>query len=135
MPNAQSEGSVQLRIIRGPVGSLSLYEITDYELELLEQGSPSSNFLNFAIFFFSIGASFFTTLVTVTIQSVYVFAIFVVLTVLGLFASLVLFQLWRGSKSRTRDLCKKIRARVPTVPISDPVDSPQPVDGLTESDG
>jgi hypothetical protein len=135
MTDIQSEGSVQLRIIRGPVGSLSLYEITDYELELLEQGSPSSTYFNFAIFFFSIGASFFTTLVTVKIQSVYVFSIFVVLAVLGTFAALVLFQLWRRTKSRTRNLCEKIRARVPTAPIAGPVDSPQPVGGPTESGG
>ncbi len=133
--NAPSEGSVQLRIVRGPVDSLSLYEITDYELELLEQGSPSSTYFNFAIFFISIGLSFLTTLLTVEIQSVYLFSVFTVLTVIGIFAALVLFQLWRRTKSRTRDLCKKIRARVPTAPISEPVDSPERQEGATESDG
>lgn len=80
----QSEGSVQLRIVRGPVDSLSLFEITDYELEVLEEGAPSSTFLNFAILFASVGLSFLTTLLTVTIASIQVFTIFVVLTVGGL---------------------------------------------------
>jgi hypothetical protein len=133
MATNQSEGSVQLRIVRGPVDSLSLYEITDYELEVLEQGSPSSTFLNFAITFFSIGASFFTTLVTVDIASIYLFATFLVLTVVGLAASAILFVLWRRTRSRVKDLCKKIRARVPTVPISDPKDSAPPPTGATES--
>lgn len=119
MENQQSEGSVQLRIVRGTLGSLSLYEITDYELELLEQGSPSSTYLNFAIMFSSIGLSFLATLLTVDIPVGYAFTIFVVLTVVGLGAAAVLFVLWRRTRSRTVDLCKKIRARVPTAPISE----------------
>ena len=133
MANNQSEGSVQLRIVRGPLDSLSLYEITDYELEVLEEGSPSSTYLNFAIFFFSIGASFFTTLVTTTISSVYLFSIFVVLTVVGLAASLVLFVLWRRTRSRVKDLVKKIKARVPTVPLKDAVEAKNEPSGPTES--
>ncbi len=133
--NSPLEGSIKLRIVRGPVDSLSLYEITDYELELLEQGSPSSTYANFATFFISIGFSFLTTLLTVEIKSVYVFAVFTVLTVVGIFAALVLFQLWRSTRSRTRDLCVKIRARVPTAPVSEPIDTPEPQGGATESDG
>ncbi|MGV3627908.1 MAG: hypothetical protein ACO1PN_09520 [Betaproteobacteria bacterium] len=131
--NQTTEGSVQLRIVRGPVDSLSLYEITDYELELLEEGSPSSTFLNFAIFFVSIGASFLTTLLTVDISSIYIFSVFVILTITGFAASLVLFQLWRKTRSKTKDLCKKIRARVPIAPISEPIDTPPPPDGPAQS--
>ena len=133
--NAASEGSVQLRIIRGPIDSLSLYEITDYELEILEQGSPSSTYFNFAVFFISVGLSFLTTLLTVEIKSVYLFSVFTVLTVIGIFAALVLFQLWRRTKSKTRDLCIKIRARVPTAPVTEPIDTKEPQGGATESDG
>jgi hypothetical protein len=38
MSDNQAEGAVSLRIIRGPLDSLSLYEITDYELDVLEEG-------------------------------------------------------------------------------------------------
>lgn len=114
----QSEETVKLKIIRGSLNSLSLFEITDYELEIFEQGSPSSNYLNFAIFFSSVGASFLVTLLTVKIDSVCLFVIFVVLTVVGLGASIVLFQLWRTTKSTTKELCKKIRARAPTTAIA-----------------
>lgn len=131
--NTVAEASVQLRIVRGPVDSLSLYEITDYELELLEQGSPSSTYFNFAIFFVSIGISFLTTLLTVDIVSIYIFSIFTILTVFGICAALVLFQLWRSTKSRTKDLCKKIRARVPTAPVSEPNNTSDLEDGETES--
>lgn len=133
MANNQSEGSVQLRILRGPLDSLSLYEITDYELEILEEGSPSSTYLNFAIFFFSVGASFFTALVTTTITDVFLFTIFVVLTVVGFSASLVLFILWRRTRSRVKELVKKIKARVPTVPIRDAAETKIDTTGKTES--
>lgn len=133
MANNQSEGSVQLRILRGPVDSLSLYEITDYELEVLEGGYPSSTYLNFAIFFFSVGASFFAVLLTTKITSIYIFTIFVVLTVVGFAASLVLFVLWRRTRLRVNDLIKKIKARVPTVPIKDATEAKIDISGKTES--
>ena len=134
----QSEGSVQLRIVRGPVDSLSLFEITDYELEVLEEGAPSSTFLNFAILFASVGLSFLTTLLTVTIASIQVFTIFVVLTVGGLGASCVLFVLWRRTRSRTTDLCKKIRGPAPSGISSPPLVVSTPstergLEGPTES--
>ncbi|KAB2900562.1 MAG: hypothetical protein F9K31_04590 [Dokdonella sp.] len=113
MSSTQTESSNGPRILRGAFDSLSLYEITDYELESLEEGSPSSTFLNFAIAFVSIGLSFLTTLLTVKIESIYVFLIFVVLTIIGLAAALVLFVLWRKTRSRVKDLVKKIKARAP----------------------
>jgi hypothetical protein len=133
MSTNQSEGSVELRIIRGSLNSLSLFEITDYELEIFEQGSPSSTYFNFAIFFFSVGASFLATLLTVKIDSVYIFSIFVIITVIGICASMVLFQLWRKTKSTTKELCKKIRARAPTPTVIDAVPPARPDNGATES--
>lgn len=114
MSSTQTESSNGPKILRGAFDSLSLYEITDYELEALEEGSPSSTFLNFAIAFISIGLSFLTTLLTVKIESVYIFLVFLVLTVIGLAAAFVLFVLWRKTRSRVKDLVKKIKARAPT---------------------
>ena len=113
MNEHQSEETVALKIIRGSLDSLSLFEITDYELEIFEKGSPSSTYLNFAIFFFSVGASFLVSLLTVKIESIPLFCIFVIITVIGIGSSIVLFQLWRTSKSSVKELCKKIRARAP----------------------
>ena len=73
MSQAHNEGFIQPKIVRGQVDSLSLFEITDYELELLEQGTPNSIYLNFAIFFISVAASFFATLMTLTIKSQNIF--------------------------------------------------------------
>ncbi len=134
MSASQSENPPRFRIVRGPFDSLSLYEITDYELEIFEAGSPSSTFLNFAIFCFSLGVSFAITLLTVEIVSIYVFSVFTILTFAGLISAAVLFVLWRQTRSKTKDLCKKIRSRVPEAMTSEPKDSPAP-EGPTESSG
>lgn len=118
---SQIEGSVQLRIVRGSVSSLSLYEITDHELEQLEEGGPSSTYFNFAIFFISVGMSFLTTLLTVDKLPIHIFTVFVVLAVIGIGSALVLFTIWKKTRSRTKDLCIKIRARVPVAPVSNGV--------------
>ncbi len=134
MENKQSEGSVQLRIVRGAQDSLSLYEITDYELEILEQGSPSSAYLNFAIMFFTIVLSFLATLVTIDMPAGHAFTVFSVLTVFGFGSSAVLFELWRRTRSRTKDVCKKIRARVPTAPVTEDKSTNEQSEDGAESD-
>lgn len=107
----------KIAVVRGMVGSLSLYEITDYELEILERGSPNSVLLNFAIFAFSIGISFLTTVCVVTFTSIYMFTTFLVLTILGLFSGLVLFVIWYRTRSSTSEVCRKIRLRIPSSSI------------------
>jgi multidrug transporter EmrE-like cation transporter len=109
----QSEGNIQPRIVRGQVDSLSLFEITDYELQLLEQGSPNNIYLNFAIFFLSIAISFFITLLTVKIDSLRVYLAFFVFTVVGFSIGGVLAFLWYRSRTHVRALVHKIKARVP----------------------
>lgn len=112
-PQSQNEGFVQPRIIRGQVDSLSLFEITDYELEMLEQGAPNSMHLNFAVFFISIAVSFLITLLTVEIGSIRVFTIFTLLTIVGFSVGIVLLILWYRTRAKSVDVIKKIKARVP----------------------
>lgn len=133
MSTNNTEGSVQPKIVRGQVDSLSIFEITDYELELLEQGSPNSIFLNFAVFFISIATSFFITLLTVDISSVKLFSVFVILTVIGFFAGLLLLVLWYRTRSKIRNLIKRIKARVPLNVASDVPIQSTPISGPTES--
>lgn len=137
MVGEHSEGHVSLRILRGAVDSLSLYEITDYELDLLEQGSPSSTLLNFGIAFGSVGFSFLIALLTVKPASIYVFSLFAIFAIVGLLASAVLLELWRRTRSTVTDVCVKIRARVPTAPVTEEPKEPAvpSADGATESSG
>ncbi len=110
--DAQASGSNEPQIRRGRVDSLTLYEITDYELSLLEQGSPSSTFLNFSIFFFSTGLSFLVSLLTTTFADDKTFLVFSVVAGLGLSLGVVLFVLWYRTGQGVRGTCKKIRERI-----------------------
>ena len=118
MSQSPNEGFVQPRIIRGQVDSLSLFEITDYELEILEQGTPNSIHLNFAVLFISIAVSFLITLLTVKIDSTRVFIVFTLLTIVGFSVGIILFILWYRTKATSVDVIKKIKARAPLKPIS-----------------
>ncbi len=134
----QSETSTSFKLIRGSLDSLSVYDITDYELDVLEEGSPNSLFLNFAIFFASIAISFLITLVTVDITSIPLFTVFVVLTVVGTAGAVVLFALWRKTRSKVSDLIKRIRARAKPAQKDDCDQTGTvhtPVGGQTESGG
>lgn len=104
--------SFKISVLRGAVESLSLYEITDYELEIFEKGSPASTFLNFSIFCFSVGITSGLTLMSVEISNMKVFFVYLVICVVGLLTGSVLIVLWWREGSSIRKICTKIRARL-----------------------
>lgn len=106
-------GSGRTRIVRGRVDSIPLYEITGSELDVIEQGSPSSTFQSFALCFLSIAVSFLTTLTTVQIDSTPLFVCFTVATMVGFAGGTVLLVLWLHTRSRFRDAVNRIKARIP----------------------
>jgi hypothetical protein len=113
MEQAENKGEKQPVIRRGRVDSLTLYEITDYELDVLTTGSPGSIFLNFAIFCFSIAISFLIALLTTTINSSRVFTVFVILVVVGFLAGIILLVLWFVNHKSVSNIVKRIKQRVP----------------------
>ncbi len=70
-------------IRRGRVAQLTIYEVSEIELETLAQGSANSIYLNFAIFLLSVSVSLIIALLTATIASNRVFTVFVVIAVVG----------------------------------------------------
>ena len=102
-----------LRIKRGKVDSLSVYEITDYELSQILEGSPNALYLNLSIFFISVFISFLISLLT-SILSDRVYIIFVVITTVSLVSGGVFCIMWWRARSRVGDLVKKIMARIPS---------------------
>lgn len=109
---------VKLKVIRGSVDSLSLYEITDYELEIFEKGGPSSTYFNVAISLLSIGVSFLASILTVEINSIKTYILFSVIMIVGISGGIVSAILWHRTRSPVSHICEKIRARVPANPIS-----------------
>lgn len=103
----------QLRVVRGRVDSVTLYEVKEDELQRLEDGQNGGLLLNFAIAFISIGFSAWAAIATAaSFANPYTAVVFVVVTVGGLLAGIVLGIMWFVSRKSNKRICDEIRARV-----------------------
>ena len=105
-----------LRIRRGRVDSVDLYEIKDSELDLLEKGSPADLQLNFAIALLSIAFSSICALATATFtrfENVFTFV-----AIAGVIIGLYLLASWLRSSTSHREVCRRIRERIPAETVS-----------------
>ena len=114
MSDTESSGEKEVRIRRGKVDSLSLYEITDYELDTLAKGSPGSIYLNFGIFLISSAVSFLVALLTTTFKSDRLFAVFTLIVIGGFVGGALLLALWWRSKGEVTDVIARIKNRIPS---------------------
>ncbi|MFO0896993.1 MAG: hypothetical protein U0836_06120 [Pirellulales bacterium] len=73
---------------------VTIFEITESELEALERGSPESIFLNLCVGTTSIGISFFIALSTTSIPDTPTFCVFVLATLVSLLSGLTFGLLW-----------------------------------------
>lgn len=105
-------GQNEIQVFRGRVDSLTIYEITETELDALERGSPYSIYLNFGIFLLTLGMSFLTSLLSVDVQSLLVLTAFLVLTVVGILGGTFLIILWHRSRRDVTDVVSRIRTRI-----------------------
>lgn len=124
MSNSHSDESQPLgpAIRRARLDRLSIFEVSESELETLERGSPNSLFLNLAIFVFSIAISFSVTLATTTIASIRTFNVFVIVTIVGYIAGITFGQLWWRSHKSVTSVVKQIRSRLPPEGVRAPTD-------------
>ncbi len=90
---------------------LTIFEITEEELELLEQGSPDSILLNFSICFTSAATSFLIALLTTTIESDRIYNTFVIVVAVSAVAGIVLLALWLRSRRSVSQVLHRIRDR------------------------
>jgi uncharacterized membrane protein len=110
-----------LRIRRGRVDSVDLYEIKENELDLLEKGSPAGLYLNFAIFLLTIAFSSLSVLCTVTtFINDLMQTVFVVVTVVGFLLGVLLLILWYRGREDVIKVIKNIRNRIPPEVSSTP---------------
>ncbi len=107
----KSTGSID--VTRHKVGSLTVYEVTDYELEQFEKGAPSSIYLNFSIFLSSIAVSFLVALLSTNIESEKVFIVFLIITIIGFALGLLLMFIWLRNRSSMQSVVQKIKERKP----------------------
>ena len=97
------------------IGQLTVYFVSEDELRMIESGGPSSTYLNLAIFFLSVAASFLISLLLAEPKSIYKFTVIVVMITGTAIAGLVLLVLWLRSSKSASNVIRQIRARgVPT---------------------
>lgn len=104
---------LELRVRRGRVESVDLYEIKENELELLENGAPSGLYLNFAIFLLSLAFGGITTVSTATFSNPRIELLFFIVTVVGTLGGIFLLILWWRSRESIAHVVRSIRARIP----------------------
>lgn len=117
------DGEKPLRVRRGRVESVDLYEIKDTELDHFENGSPGDLQLNFAIFLISTAFSAICSLATATFANKTVETIFLLVVIVGITFGAYLIVSWLRSRTPTKALCKKIRERIPADHIAPPSDA------------
>ncbi len=110
-----------LRIRRGRVGSVDLYEVKDTELDMLEKGPPEGLYLNFAIFLLSIAFSALAVLcTTITFKYQIIQTVFVVVLVVGFLLGALLLLLWFRGRQDIAEVIREIRNRIPPEPAAAP---------------
>jgi hypothetical protein len=112
----QSPESSYVRIRRGKCDSLDIYEVTEWELEILKRWSTNWLFLNLCIAFISIAVSIGTTLLTVDFTSSdKKFYIFVIVLVWTSLAWVILGVIWYKWSDDFKDTLEKIEKRIQDV--------------------
>ena len=109
----ESSSDENVKVKRHKFDSLTIYEVSESELETIQNGSPSSIYLNFAIFLISIAASFLASLLTNDYtEKQNIFIVFLLITIIGFVIGIFLILLWLRTKNDFDLTIKKIKDRV-----------------------
>lgn len=110
---AKNSGEKSVEIRRGRVGSLSLYEVTEHELDILKQGTPLSLLLTVGISLFTIGISFLIALFTAPIKTnSTIFVVFTSIVVGSFTSSFVCMCWWYSNRQSVSSVIEKIKSRM-----------------------
>ena len=99
-----------LRVNLAPVDSVNIYEVTENELETMENGPPSHD-LNFAISLLTIAITVAIALVTSGFKSATAELIFIIVGIIAFIASLYLASRWWQANRSFKKVASVIRDR------------------------
>lgn len=125
MPNPQTES---YPVKRGKFDSLTIYEVTEQELTIIERGSSNSLFLNFALPLLSVSLSFFVSIFTIDWfpedqeGNLIAFIVFLVIAIITLLAGVICLILWFRSTDDFKATIKTIKLRLKEEKIIPPDD-------------
>ena len=113
IPPYQSEQGEKISVRRRKIGSVTIYDVTETELTILEKGTDASVWLNFFIATISVGVSFLISLLTVEWGEgiSFLHIVFVCVTIIMFLSAAVCFVFWRKGRGQHKETIKTIRAR------------------------
>ncbi|MEO5627608.1 MAG: hypothetical protein ABIQ89_01840 [Candidatus Saccharimonadales bacterium] len=100
----------QITVNRAKIDSITVYEVNEYELEVIERGSPSSNYLNIALVLLSTFVAFLANLLLTPVNG-NTFTVFVIITVVSAVTGIILLYIWHRTNKDSSSIFTKIRAR------------------------
>lgn len=111
-PNqVQTEFAPAIR--RARLDNLTIYEISEGELNTIEKGSPDSIYLTISVALIASALSFLGSLVLTEIKSNTVLFLFIAIVVVGLVVGIILLILWKRSSNSVAECVATIRRRLP----------------------
>jgi Na+-translocating ferredoxin:NAD+ oxidoreductase RnfA subunit len=111
--NSEIMEEKKIIVKKGIVDSISIYEVSESELIILETGSPNSLYLNFFTFLLATFLSFLTSLLTANFDNKdIVQTIFIFISVVSGFLTIIFLILWLRGKNQFSDVVKRIKGRI-----------------------
>lgn len=119
-PATQAQG--ELKVQRGRVDSITIYEVTENELTTLESGTPTGYLFDSFLALLAIGISFIVTVTTTEIKSDRLHAFYSMLILVSLVGAIICFVLWLRCRKSILLTIEQIKNRVqpPSSTTTDP---------------
>jgi len=94
-----------------PLGKLTIYPITEHELNALKNGSPESIYLTFGIACLTTALTAFLSVITLSTNNPSVINIYWIIIIIGFLAGCVLMALWHHYKGQNLAILENVRNR------------------------
>ena len=110
----QGEQGEKIDVKRRKIGAVTIYDVTEAELTILEKGTEVSVWLNFLIGTVSIAVSFLVSLLTVEWDNTKVSLtqiVFICITIIMFLSAVACFVFWRRGRGQHQETIKVIRER------------------------
>lgn len=110
----QGEQGEKIDVKRRKIDAVTIYDVTESELMILEKGTEASVWLNFFIGTVSIAVSFLVSLLTVEWDKATVSLtqiVFICITIIMSISAVACFVFWRRGRGQHQETIKIIRER------------------------